>query len=369
MKLTFSNLPAIGWGLPAERIVALARLCEEVGFDRFAVADIPQHYDCLPLMTACLLQTRRLAVESLVTNPYTRLPAALAAAWATMADLSGGRVILGIGGGVESASRMWVAPWGHERPHPAAAVREAVDICRRLWRGEEVCHEGAVLRVAPAQLKFACPRPIPVLIAARGKTMLRLAGEIADVAHLASLFLNVEHQRDNIARVHEGARRAGRPEGSFEIDLSVTVALSRDADAARCAARRTAAQTMLWMAGAERYSEKRTDWQRPAQLAVPDEIIHALATRWDMWNEAALPDELAPLISDDLLDQFAVAGGPADCAERLQALSARLPEITGLRIKLPPPIGADAYERYEETILLMGEVIAALRAATPASER
>src|SRR6185503_16594206 len=116
--------------------------------------------------------------------------AAIAAAWATMADLSGGRAILGIGGGVESASRVWVAPWGYERPHPAAAVREAVDVCRRLWRGEEVDQEGAVLRISPAALKFACAQPIPVLVAARGKVMLRLAGEIADVAHLASLFLN-----------------------------------------------------------------------------------------------------------------------------------------------------------------------------------
>lgn len=369
MKFTFSNLPAIGWSLPAERIVELARLCDEVGFDRFAVADIPHHYDCVPIMTACLLRTRRLEVESLVTNPYTRLPAAIAAAWGTMADLSGGRAILGIGGGVESASRVWVAPWGYERPHPAAAVREAVEVCRRLWRGEEVEQEGTVLRVSPAALKFACARPIPVLIAARGKTMLRLAGEIADVAHLASLFLNEGHQRENLARIHEGARRAGRPEGSFEIDLSVTIAISRDAEAARRAARRTAAQTILWMAGAERYSVQRTDWQPPAQLAVPRQVIHALATEWDMWNEPALPDHLAALISDDVLDQFAIAGGPADCAARVRALAASLPQVTGLRIKLPPPIGADAYERYEETILLMGEVIASLRDPAPSTNR
>jgi len=363
MRFTFSNLPAIGWSLPAERIVDLARLCEEVGFDRFAIADIPLHYDCVPIMTACLLRTGRLEVESLVTNPYTRLPTALASAWATMADLSGGRAILGIGGGVESASQVWVAPWGYERPHPATAVREAVDVCRRLWRGEEVRYEGTVLQVSPATLKFSCPAPIPVLVAARGKAMLRLAGEIADIAHLASLFLNADHQRENLTQIQEGARRAGRAAGSFEVDLSVTLAISRDVDSARRAARRTAAQTILWMAGAERYSAQRADWQRPRQLAVPEEVIHALATRWDMWNEPALPDHLAAMISDDLLDQFAVAGGPRECAERLRALSASLPEITGLRIKLPPPIGPDAYTRYEEAILLMGELIVALREA------
>src|SRR5262249_49729105 len=121
MKLTFSNLPALGWDLPAERIVDLAGLCEEAGFDRFAVADVPSHFDGVPIMTACLLRTRRLEVESLVTNPYPRSPAAIASAWATMANLSGGRAIMGIGGGVESASRVSVAPWGYERPHPMTA--------------------------------------------------------------------------------------------------------------------------------------------------------------------------------------------------------------------------------------------------------
>ena len=52
MKFTFSNLPATGWALPAGRIADLARLCEDVGFDRFAVADLPFHYDCVAVVTA-----------------------------------------------------------------------------------------------------------------------------------------------------------------------------------------------------------------------------------------------------------------------------------------------------------------------------
>src|SRR5258706_13395786 len=99
MRFTFSNLPATGWALPAARIVDLARLTEEVGFDRFAVADLPYHYDCMTVMAACLLGTSRLEVENLVTNPYTRDPGLIAATFATLAGLSRGRGILGIGGG------------------------------------------------------------------------------------------------------------------------------------------------------------------------------------------------------------------------------------------------------------------------------
>src|SRR5438132_13264376 len=98
VKFTFSNLPATGWALPAGRIADLARLCEEVGFDRFAVADLPYHYDCTTIMTACLLATKRLHVESLVTNPYTRDGGLVAPTWATLARRSGRRPLLGLAG-------------------------------------------------------------------------------------------------------------------------------------------------------------------------------------------------------------------------------------------------------------------------------
>ncbi|HEY3127179.1 MAG TPA: LLM class flavin-dependent oxidoreductase, partial [Candidatus Limnocylindria bacterium] len=72
MRFTFSNLPAVGWKLPLRDIVTMARQCEDAGFDRFAVADLQFHYDCIAVMTACAMATKRIGVESLVTNPYTR---------------------------------------------------------------------------------------------------------------------------------------------------------------------------------------------------------------------------------------------------------------------------------------------------------
>jgi len=361
MKFTFSNLPATGWTLSAGRIVDLARLTEEVGFDRFAVADLPYHYDCMTVMAACLLGTRRIEVESLVTNAYTRDVGLVAATWATLADLSGGRAILGIGGGIETPTRVYVAPWGHERPHPAAAVREAVAVYRAMWRGERVTFDGEVVHVHEATLDCPLPPPIPVLVAARGRRMLRLAGEIADIAHLASLFTNVEHQRENIAEVLAGARAAGRAARGLEIDCSVTISVSADREHARREARRNAAQTILWIAGTDKHNRGRRDWERPRQFDVPEEVVEALTTRWDMWNEPELPADLESMITDRILDQFAVAGDPDECAARLRALATALPEVTGFRVKLPRPTRAATYADYERAILGMGEVIARLR--------
>src|SRR5438045_3370277 len=164
-----------------------------------------------------------IGIESRVTNPYTRDAALLACAWASVADLSDGRAIFGIGGGVEVPKRLWVAPFGHERPHPVEAVRECIDVVRALWRGERVTFDGAVVHVHDVALDCPLPPRIPVLVAARGPRMLALAGETADIVHLASLFLGPESRRADLARVAEGAARAKRAAGSYEVEISVTV--------------------------------------------------------------------------------------------------------------------------------------------------
>jgi len=272
---------------------------------------------------------------------------------------------MGIGGGVEQP-----AFWGESRPHPLQAVRETIEICRGMWRGEEVSLEGKVMRVKGARLHFVAPRPnLRVLLAARGKRMLELAGELADIVHLASFFVNVEHHRENLAAVKLGAARAGREPGSFEIDISMPCSISDDREAARQAARRPAAQGILWTAAAERYSRERTDWVRPAQFRVPEHVVEALSTRWDFWTQAEFPRELADLISDDILDEFALAGTAEECAVRLRQIQRLLPEVTGLRIYAVPPAGQSLYAGYLDMIQQFERVIALVNqpAASPAA--
>lgn len=356
MKVQFGNLPALGWDERAAKITELARLCEEVGFDRFGVADYRYYQDCFVVMTACLQATSRLEVASLVTDPYVRHPTLTAAAIATMEDLAPGRAILGIGGGLEQP-----AFWGETRPHPLQAVREAVDVCRRMWRGETVTHEGAVIKVRGAKLDFALETMPRVLVAARGSRMLRLAGEIADIVHLAAWFINVTHFRENVAEVNRGAERAGRRPDELEIEFSVPACVSRDRERARSSAKRFAARGILWMAAAERYSSGRTDWRPPREFDVPPSLVTRLAAEWDTWRDPDLPPDLAALIGDDLVDQFALAGEPAECAERMSRLVRERPEATAVRIQAYPPEGTSRFEGYRETVLGLRETIEAAR--------
>lgn len=344
MKFTF-DLPTSLWEDPPGRFVELARRCEDAGFDRFGVADWRFYHDVIVLMTACLQATTRLEVESLVTDPFVRHPALTACAMATMDDLSRGRAVLGLGGGLEQPEI-----WPHERVHPLDAVRDATVISRRLFRGEQVTYNGRVISIEDAKLDFRPFRAdLPILIAARGKRMIELAGELADIVHLAAFFLNVEHHRGEIEHVRRGAERAGRAIGTFEIDISMPCSISDDREAARRAAKRPAAQGILWMAGAERYSRQRADWVRPRGFDVPEHVVQALSA-WDFWTQPHLPAELADLITDDVLDQFALAGTPEECAERLRAIKRELPEITGVRLYTIPPAGKPRFEAYVEMI-------------------
>jgi 5,10-methylenetetrahydromethanopterin reductase len=360
MKFTFGNLPSIGWVDPVGKLVELAQLCEKEGLERFGVSDWRFYHDCLVVMTACLQSTTTLEVESLVTDPYVRHPSLTALAHATMDDLSHGRTILGVGAGVEQPTF-----WEYERKRPMTAVRETVEICRRMFAGETVTFHGKEISVEGAKLNFEpYRRDLPILIAARGGKMLELAGELADIVHLASFFVNAAHHRENLARVAVGAERAGRRLGTFEIDISMPCSVSEDRDAARRAAKRPAAQGILWTAAAERYSRDRTNWVRPSQFNVPEDVVRALSS-WDFWTQANFPDRLADLITDDVLDQFALAGTPEECADRLRALQRELPEVTGVRIYAVPPAGKPLFEGYVDMVKGFGRVARLVNADKP----
>jgi 5,10-methylenetetrahydromethanopterin reductase len=354
MKFTLGNLPTLGWDKPVKKLVEIAQLAEELGYDRFGISDWRFYQDCIVVMAACASGTQKIEIESLVTDPFVRHPALTACAFATIDDLSEGRAILGISSGSEETYFV-----GQDRSKPLTAVREAVEVIRRMWAGETVTFEGECIRIQGAKLNFQSRKNIPILIAAKRPRMLELAGELADIVHLATWFINAGHYQDHIERVRVGAQRAGRDLSRMEIDLSIAVCVSEDGEAAREGAKRPAAIGLLWTAGADERSKVR-GWNRPPQFNVPEAVIDAVS-KWDFWKVGeTLPDELARLITPDILNQFAVAGTPRECAQQLREIRKYAP-FTGIRTYTVPPKGRPIYEGWIETINGFGQVIAELR--------
>ena len=358
MKLTVSDFPGKGFGPSGREMVELARVAEDVGIDRFGVSDYPFRQDCTTMMTACLEATTRLEVESLVTTPFRRTPDLTALAWATMAELSGGRAILGIGKG-GGAADTWVAPWGWYRPAPRPAIREMVEICRTMWSGGEPPLEGEVLRTSGRKLDFEPGHDVPILIAARGSKMLAVAAELADIIHIATPFLGTEYMSGTVDHVCRTAAAAGRAPGSYQIDMTIALSVANDREFARETGKLVAAVGILWMANAERRDPageliSTRNVARPSEFTVPQATIDAISTEWNMWTGEPLSDKLSELINDEVLGTFVVAGGPSECRDHLLAIAEGLPNITGLRFKFPPLTGPDAYGQLKEMIEIVG---------------
>lgn len=190
---------------PARRMSALFQLIESSGFDQVWVLDERFYRDVFVNMTLAACLTRKVKVGSMVTDPYVRHPAVTAAAAASVDELSCGRCILGMGAGISGFQEM-----GIQRVRPARAIKEAVQLIRRLTHGEkDVIFEGESIRFRGGHLNFSPLRPVRVYVAGRGPRVLEIAGEVADGVVIGSYASQrgIAWGLDHAAR---GARRAGR---------------------------------------------------------------------------------------------------------------------------------------------------------------
>lgn len=189
---------------PPQTFGALVEEIDGLGFDHLWLTDSSLHArNCYAYLALAAARSSRLLLGTAVTNPATRHPAITAAAAATVDEISGGRLILGIGAGDRPLLALGL------RPSPLATLEAAVAGIRRLWRGEQVDMAARGFTMSGAHLRFPARPDIPVYISASGPKTLELAGRIADGAILlVGLFPGaLEWAISHLAR---GAETAGR---------------------------------------------------------------------------------------------------------------------------------------------------------------
>ena len=126
--------------------------------------------DSIPLLTLAARETSTMKLGPCVTNPGTRDPTVLASAYATMHDISNGRMVLGIGRG-DSARRVIGL-----KPVKVAEFEESCRMIKAFMNGETVQWNGKELT-----LEWAKGRPkIPLYIAGYGPKALAVAGRVSD---------------------------------------------------------------------------------------------------------------------------------------------------------------------------------------------
>lgn len=152
-----------------EEVGALARAAETAGADWLGLPDAFWWRDTWLLLAEAARATTRVSIGPVVTNPYLRHPFHTAAALASLQDLAGERVFVGIGAGGSEVS----GAAGIARKDAPARVKELAHLLRRLERGEPLDPMSGRALEIPLH-------PVQVLIAGRGDGILRVGGEVAD---------------------------------------------------------------------------------------------------------------------------------------------------------------------------------------------
>ncbi len=203
------------------------RYAEARGFEAVWQAESRLVRDAIVPMAAYAAVTEKIKVGSGVINNWTRNIGLLAATFLTLDDLAPNRVICGIGAWWDPLARNV----GIDRRKPLTAMRETVEVLRRLLNMERVTFHGEFHHVDGIELDVVHgrrePRHVPIMIGATGDKMMELAGEIADGVVL-NYCVPPEYNHKALELLEAGARRAGRR--LEDIDRPQLVVCSVDAD-------------------------------------------------------------------------------------------------------------------------------------------
>jgi len=279
MKLSLASTGAE----PGARFLEHVKLAELLGFHAFLHSDKKWTREVFSRLGAATQCTTRLGLGTCVVDPYTRHPALLAQAAATLAEMAPGRFRVVMGSVGDFATLPGYAP-----PHPLTGLREAADLMQRLWRGETVTLDGEVVKFRGGSLAWK-PTTIPQLyVASREPQILKLAGSIADGVMIDSLATppGIEYAKQHIL---SGLQAAGRDWKDVKLCAYIPVSvLEREDD------------------------------------PVPQAIRDATRSAFGSKELAEMLARTSPggMLPRGVIDSFALVGTAAQVVERFKALAA-----------------------------------------------
>jgi 5,10-methylenetetrahydromethanopterin reductase len=285
--------------------IELCKYAEEKGFEAVWQAESRLVRDAIVPMSAFAAHTSRLKVGSGVTNNWTRNIGLLAATFLTLDDLAPDRIICGIGAWWDPlASKV-----GIERRKPLAAMRETVEVLRRLLAMENVTYHGEFHHVTDIQLDVVHGRKearnVPIYIGATGMKMMELAGEIADGVVLNYL-VNPGYNARAMDALEAGAKRAGRSIDDIDRPQLMICSVDRDRKKALNGARKMITQYL----GQQPHLMKASG---VSQELLDD--IHQVLT-WPATDEQI--ESAMHLVPDDVVQMCTASGSPAEVKAKVR---------------------------------------------------
>ncbi len=212
-----------------KELIKKIQVAEEVGVEAIFTAETWGR-DQFSLLTQVALQTSKIKLGTGIAPNFGRSPAVLAMTYATLDELSGGRVIIGLG---TSGARV-IEHWhGEKFEKPLQRMREYCEIINLIMTGEKVFYDGEIFKLQRGfKLLFDPVRKhIPIYIASISPKSMEMVGEVAD--GWMPIYWPKSKYLDGQATVAKGVAKAGRPAGSVETIASITTVIEPDIEKAK----------------------------------------------------------------------------------------------------------------------------------------
>ena len=290
---------------PIRDAMDYVRYAEARGFEAVWQAESRLVREATIPLAAFAAVTDRIKLGTGVINLWTRNIGLMAATFVTLDDLAPGRVMLGIGAWWEPlASKV-----GVNRRKPLEAMREVVEVVRRLLAMEHVTYHGEFVQVEDIEIDIVhgnrSPRRVPIYIGATGMKMMELAGEIADGV-LLNYLVSPTYNRAAMQALAQGTARVGRTVEELDRPQLVVCSLDKDRDRALDRARELVTQYL---------------GQQPHIMKASgvDEALLAEIGKVLTWP--AGPEEIRKamrLVPDDVVQMITASGTPDECRDKVR---------------------------------------------------
>ncbi|MEX1247598.1 MAG: LLM class flavin-dependent oxidoreductase [Anaerolineales bacterium] len=299
------------------------RYAEQRGFEAVWQAESRLVRDAIVPMAAYAAVTERIKIGSGVINNWTRNIGLLAATFLTLDDLAPGRIICGLGAWWDPLARNV----GIERRKPLLAMRETIEVMRRLLKMERVTFHGEFHNVEGIELDVVHgrrePRDVKLMIGATGGKMMELAGEIADGAVL-NYCVPPEYNDEALKQLEAGAKKAGRKLEDIDRPQLIVCSVDHDRKVAIDTTRGLLAQYLAQQPHIAKASGVSADVVKSIQAILG----------WPATHEQI--DKAKHLVPEDLIHRITASGTPDEARAKVQEYIKR-----GATCPILYPVGGD----------------------------
>ncbi|HEY7494366.1 MAG TPA: LLM class flavin-dependent oxidoreductase [Candidatus Tectomicrobia bacterium] len=286
--------------LDYDQACARVRLAEAAGVDTVWVAEAWGR-DCFTMLTLLARETTRIKLGTGIVNTYSRTPAALAQHFATLDELSGGRMVIGLG---TSGWRV-IEHWHGVPFQPSLTrLREYVDIIRMILAGEPLKYHGKVFTLERGfRLRFQPVRSsIPIFIASLTPKSVVQTARIAD--GWMPVMIPLARLSKEVAAFRQLVREAGRDPHRVTVRAPGSVTVTSNVEQARQESKAHLAFYITNMGDFYCAQLMRLGYE---------EAVQAVRQAWDTGGHAAG----IAAVPDALVDSLHFAGPLDACLERL----------------------------------------------------